>query len=259
MSRKIVLLGLIAFLAFSFLYAWGGEEEAKKVAELAKDRLEWSGFWYGETRMGLPYGEKLTVLIKDKGNEAYDVVIEHPLDIPGNDQQYVPFNSYYVYLDILVEEATEKSFLRLPDELKDFKASGAVYTEYITLDKGWQPVQGTDSITVRFKDNIVYDMDKYFTTYSDSFPALDGKKEVELIINKFKSNDREVYLLVDGVDEVYYFKVHKKWPYPEMQHFEWGSKDIKFFNKELLQKIKEYSTKVSVDISDDYPIAKGME
>ncbi|MCP4633414.1 MAG: hypothetical protein GY855_10855 [candidate division Zixibacteria bacterium] len=259
MSKKIVLIGVIAVIAFSYLCAVGGEEEAKKVAELTKDRLEWSGFWYGETRMGLPYGERLTVLVKDKGNESYDVVIDHPLNIPSNDEQYVPFNSYYVYLDILVEEASEKSFLRLPDELKDFKSSGAVYTEYITLDKGWLPVQATDSISIRFRDNIAFDMDKYFTSFVDSFPALEGKEEIELVMNKFKANDREVYLLVDGVDEVFYFKVHKKWPYPEMQHFEWGSKDIKFFNKELLTKIKEFPTKVKINIVDEYPIAKGMQ
>lgn len=258
MPRRFSAILVLILIFLLSVNSFADEKHIKEVAGLVKDRLEWSGFWFGQSRMGLPYGQKLNVLIKDKSYDIYDVVINHPLNIPGFHGEIVAFNTYMYYNGILVEQNAESSFLKVPEELDEFKSEGAIYSESIVLNENWRPVQGDDSISTRFLDEILYDADKYFTARRDSFPALVDAEEVKVIMNIFSGRDREVYMLPEGIDQVFIFKVHQPFPIPEQQHCFWDQKDIRFFNKDLLRKIKEFGKEYTINIGDDYPIAKGI-
>ena len=246
-----VILAVIISLMPLNLYA--GEKEAADVARLVKDRLEWAGFWYGKSRTGLPYGVELPVLVKHSPEGTYDIVINHPLDIPGFDGVLVPFSSFSLFRGLLIEQQTESSYLGVPEELDEFRGEGAIYNHSIILDSNWLPVQGDDTITTRIADEIIFDMDKFFTAKRDSFPGIKDKEEIDVRLNKFTAADREVYMLIDGIDEVFFFKIHQRWPLPEQQHCIWNRKDLKFFNKNLLKKIKENSIESVMNIVDDWP------
>ncbi|MBD3234419.1 MAG: hypothetical protein GF315_11905 [candidate division Zixibacteria bacterium] len=260
MNRKLSLFAIIVFILFTSVYSFADKDDVKTVADLVQQRLQWSGFWYGESRIGLPYGEKLPVLIKPEGDNKYEIVVNRVLDIPGYDGEIVPFNVFL--LDDkgrLIEQQSDVSHLRVPDELDEFKDSGAIYRQTIVLDPSWEPVQGDDSVTTRVLDELIYDMDRYFTVNHDSFPSLEGKDTVRVRFNLFTAKDREVYMLADGIDQVFVFKIHMPWLFPDMHSYFWHKKDIKMFNPTIIDKVKQYSTYHAINFVDDSPGLEGME
>ncbi|MBD3170095.1 MAG: hypothetical protein GF307_11475 [candidate division Zixibacteria bacterium] len=254
MLRRLLSVVIILLLVSS-VAAYAEKPNIKKVAELTKYKLEWAGYWYGKSRTGLPYYTELPLLIKDEGYDIYEVVINRQIEIPGFDGALVPYNKFSLFQGLLIEQEVESQYLKVPDELDEFKENGVIYDESITLTDDWRPVQGDDSITTRFLEEILYDMDKFFTFNRDSIGDLSSRDSVRVRLNKFTAHDREVYMLVDGLENVYFFKIHQRWPIPDQQHCMWDRKDLRFFNKDLLAKIEENCTVHYLNIADDYPIS----
>ncbi|PJA27092.1 MAG: hypothetical protein CO189_08010 [candidate division Zixibacteria bacterium CG_4_9_14_3_um_filter_46_8] len=253
MAKKAIVYSFIVMLLITSIAGAATDKDLKKVAELVKQRLEWAGFWYGETRIGLPYGVRLPLLIKNDGGNKYEVVVNHVLDIPGYEEEIVSYNVFILDNDRLIEQQSDKSHLKVPDELASYKDSGIIYEQSTTLDTAWRPIQGDDTSTVRVLNELLFDMDKIFTAQVDSFPSFKGQDSIRAKFNFFTAKDREVYMLVDGVDLVFVFKIHMSWIFPQMFHYFWDKKEIKFFNPNILDKIRENGKYYYINIGDKYP------
>ncbi|GEM_PF-5158131 len=254
MSKNIIVsLLLIVFLISAFGITFAGQKEVKMVADWAKYRLQWAGFWYGPSRMGLPYGQRLPMLIKDDGSNIFEVAIDYILDIPGFDGEVVPFNTYIIDNGKFIEKEGTKSHLKYPDELDKFKNSGAIYEEDITLSKDWRPVQGTDSASVRILKEILFDLDKFFTTKMDSFPGLNTIDTLHIKINPFTAQDREVFALPEGIDLIFAIKIHQPFVLQQFQHYFWDKKETRFFNPNIIKKVVQYGKIYTIYLADNYP------